>query len=1202
MKVVLTVLFSVIIISVSAIDLDLNSSKTFFTINGDFQITSNSMTKMKQHEYTKLEVTDCINSGNAGEAELPVFSKLVTLPATGNFIISSVKYDFTEMPLDKDVLPVGLEDEININDSYYSQNKWFPQEIIIIGNPNIMRSHRFVQVTVAAVQYNPVQKKIRILNDVDINFTLDESVIENPLTKIKPSRVFDNIAKQKIVGAEDSGINNSGQYLFIAPDNVATNLQPLLREKEKLGYKTKLATLSETGSSEQQIKDYLQNAYDNWQNPPEYVVLVGDVTGTIQLPAFYVEGYLHPWAVTDHSYTLLNGNDYFPDILIGRLSVQSEFELTTIINKIINYEMNPYTDYDWTRRALMVSYVQDYWIGFFSPRETVMEVREKLIEFEFAAVDTFISPWQSGTNNLVNMISSGYTFVNYRGCGAPGYWAGPYGSMLDVSNIAQLTNGSMLPMVTSMTCGGGNFAYNGMSSVFGETWLNAGTPSFPKGAIGFIGPSEHDTKTWFNNANDMGIYHGVTQENLFRCGEMLLRGKMELYNNYPNNHAWGNALNSDQFYFYVYNLLGDPGLQVWTDVPQEVDFEYPTEITSADNFMNFNITTNLLDLGNFTIAITNEDSLITKGVTNIEGSVNIPLSLPAGNYSVTASKYGFIPKTETFEVLEADIIAVTEFIINEPIAGDLIEIDATLQNFNIASAENILLTLSSDSEFVEIVNGSSNITALLSGQSQTENFQIQLSSLWNEGRQVELFLEIESTVGISSFILVLELISPEFNIADFIVDNNEGCLMQNEINSVDIEILNSGSQDASELSINIESMNNNCLIESAESTYLAISAGTTGINTVPFEISCLEVVSGELALIRIQVIEDENVVQQFEYSIPIGEISQESPTFCDYGYYAVESEDVGYFDVPEYDWIELAPSNGGAGTLVDPTHATSDGFMAIMDLPFEFIYFGKQYNTISICSNGYVSMGETENLFARNRTIPSGVGSSAMIAPFWDDLTNGQVYTQYFPNEHYFVVQWNNMRNVYSNAYETFELILFDPEFNSGETGDGDIKFQYQEVHNIDQNDNYATVGIENDPQTEGILMTFANIYNPTAHTLQDGSAIVFTTKTEYLVLNDENTLPESGTTMSQNYPNPFNPSTSINYSISEDQLVKINIYNIRGEFVKSLVNEVQSAGDHSVEWQGQDVNNKHVSSGIYFYNMIKDNKTVATHKCLLLK
>ena len=46
-------------------------------------------------------------------------------------------------------------EEKNVNDSYYAQNRWFPEDIVKIGKPNIMRSHRFAQITIAAAQYNP---------------------------------------------------------------------------------------------------------------------------------------------------------------------------------------------------------------------------------------------------------------------------------------------------------------------------------------------------------------------------------------------------------------------------------------------------------------------------------------------------------------------------------------------------------------------------------------------------------------------------------------------------------------------------------------------------------------------------------------------------------------------------------------------------------------------------------------------------------------------------------------------------------------------------------------------------------------------------------------------------------------------------------------------------------------------------------------
>ena len=70
------------------------------------------------------------------------------------------------------------------------------------------------------------------------------------------------------------------------------------------------------------------------------------------------------------------------------------------------------------------------------------------------------------------------------------------------------------------------------------------------------------------------------------------------------------------------------------------------------------------------------------------------------------------------------------------------------------------------------------------------------------------------------------------------------------------------------------------------------------------------------------------------------------------------------------------------------------------------------------------------------------------------------------------------------------------------------------------------------------------------------------------------------------NYPNPFNPSTTINYSLKENSKVSLNIYNIKGQKVKTLVNEVLPAGDHSVIWHSRDDNGKHVSSGIYFYKL----------------
>ncbi len=88
---------------------------------------------------------------------------------------------------------------------------------------------------------------------------------------------------------------------------------------------------------------------------------------------------------------------------------------------------------------------------------------------------------------------------------------------------------------------------------------------------------------------------------------------------------------------------------------------------------------------------------------------------------------------------------------------------------------------------------------------------------------------------------------------------------------------------------------------------------------------------------------------------------------------------------------------------------------------------------------------------------------------------------------------------------------------------------------------------------------------------------------------------------LSQNYPNPFNPTTTINYSLKENSKVSLNIYNIKGQKVKQLVNELLSTDEYSVIWNGKDNNGKSISSGIYFYKL-KAGGYEQTKKMLLLK
>ncbi|MBN2829333.1 MAG: choice-of-anchor J domain-containing protein [Candidatus Cloacimonetes bacterium] len=90
-------------------------------------------------------------------------------------------------------------------------------------------------------------------------------------------------------------------------------------------------------------------------------------------------------------------------------------------------------------------------------------------------------------------------------------------------------------------------------------------------------------------------------------------------------------------------------------------------------------------------------------------------------------------------------------------------------------------------------------------------------------------------------------------------------------------------------------------------------------------------------------------------------------------------------------------------------------------------------------------------------------------------------------------------------------------------------------------------------------------------------------------------------TELKGNYPNPFNPETTINYSVKNDGPVSLDIYNVRGQKVRTLVNDVQKSGNHTVVWNGTDNNGKVVSSGVYFYKMSAGNYN-QTKKMMLMK
>lgn len=95
--------------------------------------------------------------------------------------------------------------------------------------------------------------------------------------------------------------------------------------------------------------------------------------------------------------------------------------------------------------------------------------------------------------------------------------------------------------------------------------------------------------------------------------------------------------------------------------------------------------------------------------------------------------------------------------------------------------------------------------------------------------------------------------------------------------------------------------------------------------------------------------------------------------------------------------------------------------------------------------------------------------------------------------------------------------------------------------------------------------------------------------------------IPAVETALNSAYPNPFNPSTTLSFSLKEAAFTSLDIYNQKGQLVKSLVNSDLEAGTHKFVWNGDDNQGSKVSSGLYFYRM-RSGKFSSTRKMVLMK
>ncbi|MCD4651199.1 MAG: hypothetical protein K8S56_05355, partial [Candidatus Cloacimonetes bacterium] len=833
-----------------------------------------------------------------------------------------------------------------------------------------------------------------------------------------------------------------------------TDMNTYIGWKKSLGFDVQMFHVGDDVPVDKiEIQNHIANIYNTAEIKPEFLVLIGDVT-TYEIPTFFV------WSgsefdASDLPYTLIEGGDYFPEMLAGRISIESPTDLTTIIGKIYSYESNPYMDdTSWMRRALVVA--GNYADTPPIPSTPVLMSRwlyDQLLDFGYNQVDTLFYPYDPmpGTSFIYNHINDGVQFVNYRGWGAAEGWHYP---LFHINHLDNLTNGRMLPVVASIVCNTGDYANPNQESCFGEAWMRMGTPSTPNGCIAFFGPSDLHTSTEKNNAICGGFWHGVLYEGMRNLGSAVLRGKVELHNNYPNDQETDGQV---EFYFHVYNILSDPTLNMWVHEPHLFagNLGIPDQVYVGTDHLEIQ-----LPWARDAIATATMDAVSFSYAEADNYTIILPIdALSAGDLTVTVSHPRFKPLVKTVSVIQGNLVGITDYTYNNLHAGETVTLDLTVQNFSATDQfDGLQATINSTSPFV--TNGGTfdfgDVAAGVSA-SGSATFDISADSPHNE----LIDLTIDFNNGDSS-----KLQTSAGGIAfslDGLLPEGNGLMDLNETLNVTFTVNNTGPID----------------IENATANLLASFGGVT-INSVDVNAGTIATEQTVDIIFEINIAENTYVGRQFNFTVvlqdatgrtaysripaTIGEIDQTSPTGPDnYGYYVYDSNDV-FTQSPVYNWLEIDPDHNGNGTVI----IMGDDESVIMDLPFTFNYYGEDFDTITVCSNGWISFNETWMSSFRNWGIPAALGPDAIVAAYWDDLkgqpedvrfADQRLCYWYDATNEQFIIEYNDFYNQHNGtSLEKFQIILV--KSTTAERSEDDIIFQYHTVDNPDTNGNYCTVGI----------------------------------------------------------------------------------------------------------------------------------------------
>lgn len=477
-----------------------------------------------------------------GMPDLPVARRMVQVPNYGTVEYEIISSECITINLHRDIppfqpLPVRGEPRPQLvqNQEFYGGSASWPESPIVIETVEILRDIRIARVGYLPVSWNPASKELTVTTSVTVRFFTTDTPGVNELNRVVSSITESYMDfYNEVLGYSSEGDAENGCYLVISTQDGIERVSDLLDWKHRKGFQIETGIVPEIGSTATEIDAWIENAFNTWPVPPEYILLVGDAD---KVPSPTYNGH-----AADNIYGVI-GSGCVPSIHVGRLSGETADDLDYEAWKIVQHEMDPFQSGDsWFQRGISVGHTE-FIANSWDYMEYMMAAGMSPIWFCSAGgVEPTVT-------TLTDTLNSGVSIFGLCGHGNVSS-VSPSG--FSISDIAALSNGRKLGWFALVACQVGWFDGN---YCFCEALMGEGSIGDPRGGIGAMGPT---TNSPYGAADSLvkWIFKGYFQEEVHHMGAVTDWSKNEVFNYYGSSAIDNN---------HMHMLFGCPEMDIYYD-------------------------------------------------------------------------------------------------------------------------------------------------------------------------------------------------------------------------------------------------------------------------------------------------------------------------------------------------------------------------------------------------------------------------------------------------------------------------------------------------------------------------------------------------------------------------------------------------------------------------------------------------------------